>query len=661
MVDEALIAVLTTKLTATLPDAQEVETRLRQLFAYTDEPHRFSEAEVEALIDAIDHLKILDPACGSGAFPMGILHKLVFVLGKLDPGNRRWKARQMEKAAEIPDPQLREQVLAEIEQAFEANELDYGRKLYLIENCIYGVDIQPIAVQIAKLRFFISLVVDQRVDPKADNLGIRALPNLETKFVAANTLIGIDRPKQGYLRDEMIDELERQLVRVREAHFTAKTPATKRKYREQDARLRGEIAELLKHDGWDDKTAKILAAWDPYDQNSSADFFDPEWMFGIRDGFDIVIGNPPYGFRDVLSAEQKAYFRKKEGISFPSGDIAELFVIKSLDGLVKSGGALTYLVPKKTLYGESWQNVRKLWLANSLYFLMDASQAFENVLLEQIAFGLSKTKQQQEVAVGALDNSAHVVRVYGRFALADIFTGNMQNAQIYRGLYPKPLLEKIKKHSIEDTSPFIRAEIGISNITQYLTFEADGNYPCVKGIDIVRYGLKPTPRYLKGSIAKRYIKSYTQEEKLLAQEIIAHIQNPRPHIQITMFLDDQKRLFNDTCVEIKCDKRLNFKFVMGYFHSRFTNWYAYNFVYNRAVRTMHFINYYITQIPLPKAAIEDHSSQQPIITLVDKILAAKRADPNTDTSAWEREIDECVYRLYGLTPEEIKIVEEDAR
>lgn len=281
MVDEALIAVLATKLKTAVPDAPDVEARLRQLFAYTEEPHRFSEPEVEALIHAIDHLKILDPACGSGAFPMGILHKLVFVLGKLDPGNLHWKARQIQKAAEIPDPQVRERVIVDIEQAFTTNELDYGRKLYLIENCIYGVDIQPIAVQIAKLRFFISLVVDQRVNPQAENLGIRALPNLETKFVAANTLIGLDRPKQLAIRNPKIDELERELARVREAHFTARTPATKRKYRERDAALRAEIAELLKHDGWGSATAKMLAAWDPYDQNASAGFFDAEWMSGI--------------------------------------------------------------------------------------------------------------------------------------------------------------------------------------------------------------------------------------------------------------------------------------------------------------------------------------------------------------------------------------------
>lgn len=655
MVDEALIAYFQTRLHNA--DPEQTKKRLRHLLAYNDEPHQFKPDEVDTLIAAIDNLKALDPACGSGAFPMGLLHKLVFILGKLDPHNVRWKQQQIAKVSEIPDATVREKALADIEQAFAANELDYGRKLYLIENCIYGVDIQPIAVQIAKMRCFISLIVDQKVDDAKPNRGILSLPNLETKFVAANTLIGIERPAQQMLRNSRIDAKEAELHRIRERHFTARTPETKAKLRELDAKIRAEISDLLRADGFPREATEKLAAWDPYDQNASADFFDPEWMFGIRDGFDIVIGNPPYGFRDTLTAEQKNHFRKKEGIDFPSGDIAELFAIKTLLQFAKPNGALSYLVPKKTLYGESWQNVRKLWLENSLRFLLDASQAFENVLLEQIAFGLIKSRQQNKIAVGALDRRTQEIHVFGKFDVCDIFTRDLRNAQIYRGFYPKPLLAKIRQYGIEDASPYIRVEIGISNITSDMTFDAKGNYPCVKGVDIVRYGLKPKVRYLKGAIAKRCVDLYPQREKILAQEIIAHIENPRPHILITMFLDTEKRLFNDTCVEVKCDKRLNPKFVMGYFHSEFANWYAYNFVYNRAIRTMHFINYYATQIPLPKAALDDPSQQAPIIKLVDKILAAKRANPNADVSALEREIDRHVYRLYGLTEEEIRIVE----
>ena len=240
---------------------------------------------------------------------MGILHKLVFILGKLDPRNEKWKERQiarvrdtMATAEKIEDATARERAVRELEQqiagideAFEHNELDYGRKLYLIENCIYGVDIQPIAIQIAKMRFFISLIVDQKIDDTQPNRGVRPLPNLETKFVAANTLIGVNRPGQQLLRNRDIDAKEAELRRVRERYFVARTPKQKAKCRDDDARLRDEIAELLKGDGWDTETARKLASWDPYDQNASADFFDAEWMFGIGHDFDVSIGNPPYG------------------------------------------------------------------------------------------------------------------------------------------------------------------------------------------------------------------------------------------------------------------------------------------------------------------------------------------------------------------------------
>ena len=89
------------------------------------------------------------------------------------------------------------------------------------------------------------------------------------------------------------DRQQRESVGARsvERHFTARTPRTKERYRKQDADLRAEISALLQQDGFPSETTEKIAGWDPYDQNAAADFFDPEWMFGITDGFDVVIGN----------------------------------------------------------------------------------------------------------------------------------------------------------------------------------------------------------------------------------------------------------------------------------------------------------------------------------------------------------------------------------
>ncbi len=669
MVDESLVAYLSEH----LPDN---ESRLRHLLSYTDEPHKFSPSEAKEIIAAINNIKILDPACGSGAFPMGMLHKLVHILHKLDADNKEWHEIQYQKAIaeteeafRIGNKEEREQRLKEINDVFDQNinEPDYARKLYLIENCIYGVDIQPIAVQISKLRFFISLVIDQKVDRSKQNYGILSLPNLETKFAAANTLIGLEKPKQLALKNLQVEALEKKLWQIRHKYFEAKTRKEKLEYQKKDRELRKQLSEILQHDGWDKKTASKIVQFDPYDQNISADWFDPEWMFGIKNGeggFDIVIANPPYGFRGVLSAEEKRFFRKTMRIEFPTGDIAELFIVISLSKLVRQNGELTFIIPKKSLYGESWSNVRRVWLENDLRFLMDASQAFENVLLEQNAFSIQKRERSNRgIAVGALDQNACDVHVFGKFPLPDIFTPDLRNAQIYRGLYPSSLLKKIAENALPNTSSLVKAEIGISNITQHLTFESKGNYPCVKGIDIVRYGLKVPTRYLNGKIASQYLDSY-QDEKIIGQEIVAHIQNPTPHILIMLFYDDKHRLFNDTCVEIKVlGKKLHKKFLLGYLQSEFCNWYAYNFIYNRAVRTMHFINYYVTQLPIHRCATKEEE-QKPIIALVDKILAITKDDDYLQNPAkqakvkeYEGQIDQMVYKLYDLTPEEIAIVE----
>ncbi len=197
MVDESLLAFFQSYLLRIMPETQQLEPRLRALLSYHSDPPIFTEEETECLIEAIDQIRVLDPACGSGAFPMGMLNKLVYLLSQLDPSNERWKKIQFDKAiAAIENvstknnEQAKKERIKEIENAFDWRvDSDYGRKLYLIRNSIFGVDIQPMAVHIAKLRFFISLIVEQKKDgaKAADNFGILPLPNLETKFVSANS------------------------------------------------------------------------------------------------------------------------------------------------------------------------------------------------------------------------------------------------------------------------------------------------------------------------------------------------------------------------------------------------------------------------------------------------------------------------------------------
>jgi len=144
------------------------------------------------------------------------------LLSKLDPHNEKWKLQQIQALDYITDPTLKNELREKIENNFRRNELDYGRKLYLIQNCIYGVDIQPIAIHIAKLRFFISLLVDEKVSPNIDdNFGIEPLPNLETKLGGSNTLIGLQKSGHYNINNDKTEPVEEELFQIRKQHFTA--------------------------------------------------------------------------------------------------------------------------------------------------------------------------------------------------------------------------------------------------------------------------------------------------------------------------------------------------------------------------------------------------------------------------------------------------------
>ena len=311
MVDESLIAYLGNN------------DFVRSLFS---SDFSFDEAEAEEYkrtAERLKRVKILDPACGSGAFPMGLLNRIVEILERISP-----------------------------------DENVYDLKLSVIENCLYGSDIQSIAAQITKLRFFISLICDCEKDASKPNFGIPTLPNLETKFVSANTLIAKKkRDLQGNLFENLeIEQTKRKLAEIRHKHFSAKSASTKYRLRKEDEELRGKLINLLSDDnGFAQDDAKQLAKWNPYDQNDTSSFFDSEWMFGVADGFDIVIGNPPYIQLQNNSGELAKLYEDCGYSTFArTGDIYCLFYERGWQ-LLKEGGYLCYITSNKWMragYGD---------------------------------------------------------------------------------------------------------------------------------------------------------------------------------------------------------------------------------------------------------------------------------------------------------------------
>ncbi|MHB1336018.1 MAG: Eco57I restriction-modification methylase domain-containing protein [Candidatus Humimicrobiaceae bacterium] len=546
-------------------------------------------------------IKVCDPAVGSAAFLVGMMGEIVRVRNVLSNF--------------IKDP------IRTI----------YNFKRDCIENSLYGVDIDPGAVEIAKLRLWLSLVVDED-----DIKKIKPLPNLDYKIVSGNSLMVVEKNLFNQELFSQLEELKRNL-------FREINPNKKQEYKNQINNLINQIT----------------------DGNKEFDFeiYFSE-VFHDNSGFDIVIANPPYGFRNVLSKDEKEYFRKIRKIEFSSGDISELFVYYCFDKLVRNNGTLTFIIPKKSLYGESWKKLRIFWINNQLLFLMDASKAFEQVLLEQQSFSLKKKQNNNDmIYVGALDNRTEKIEFFGSFQIKDIFSNNLENVQIYKGQYDN-LINKIEDNKLQFSEAILSAEIGISNITQFLTFEKNKNYPCVKGIDISNYCLKKNERFLKSEKVKNFISLYNNN-KIIAQKIIAHIENPYPHIKIIACYDQDKRLINDTCVWIKpLDNRLLEKFVLAYIQSTFCNWYCYNIIYNKAIRTMDFIDYYVKQIPFPNKIFSKLELQGSVISLVDKIISITESIDYFENQGkqklideYKRQIDNLIYKMWDFGIDDINIVE----
>ena len=391
MVDESLVA----HLKRTVGD--ELEPEYRKLISYVDDDIQLTNEQKIQVMESIYHCKVLDPACGSGAFPVGMLQQMVHILSQLDPTNEQWKEMMLNRAISetseayrtATDEERREMV-ADIERNFDKgiNRPDYARKLYLIENCIYGVDIQPIAIQISKLRFFISLVVDQKTtnDP-VNNFGIRPLPNLEAKFVAANSLIPLAKTSNNLGRTPDIIELENKLKEANQKIFSADKYSKKTYWKNRLAELRTRLAEKLASDGFLTSGAvNQIASWNMFDQNSAASFFDADWMFGIKDGFDIVIANPPYIDSETMTLLGQTDLRKfiVDTYKFVKGNW-DIYMAFLEMGLAHSKNCMTYITPDKWLSKPFGSKFREKCMIPRLHkILHTGNRTFDSATVDAI-------------------------------------------------------------------------------------------------------------------------------------------------------------------------------------------------------------------------------------------------------------------------------------
>ncbi len=356
------------------------------------------------VVESLDEIKIIDPACGSGAFPMGMLHKMVSILGSIDPDNNLWIDIQLEK---LP-VEMREQMRKDLNR----HELNYARKLGIIRNSIYGIDIQPLAVMITKLRFFISLLIEQDIDldDAEHNYHIAPLPNLETKIICANSLKDSAEQldlfkeqaiqelidiKEEYYQNQSLTEADKEIL------LTKITDTLHSVYPDFARQITGK--KLPDAASEELRNKKYINEWFKH-ANLSAPFFSMKIFFPELQGsgFDIVIGNPPYG-GDKIPDDVKNNLNL--GSKDPYGAfIARFLTAGNKQSPLKHRGILTYIVSDTFMTIKSHKPLRKQMMDNYIHKMIrvhpDTFKATVNtaiILCERNVFPKNKDGHSERV------------------------------------------------------------------------------------------------------------------------------------------------------------------------------------------------------------------------------------------------------------------------
>ena len=641
---------------------------LKQSIRAFVEQHELPE-ELEPYRDVLDtalrEVKICDPAIGSGAFPMGLLNEL-------------WRCREA------------------IEEVSSRADL----KKQIIENNIYGVDVERGAIDIARLRFWLSIVVDaDKPEP---------LPNFDYKFMQGNSLIesfdghdlshimDVSSPlergaakrrgmsKAGWVENQTgieftVQETKHNLQLMLKQYFSLTDHREKAKMREQ---INTSVKNYIVQQGIGTAAEVKLKHLDP---SANQDFFLwHTWFKDIFDngGFDIVIGNPPYINVENLDERTKDYLFTNYSTCQGRTDIYIGFIEKSI-ALMNCKGVTSFIIPYSYTnqnYGELSR--RMITEKYSIEEIVDTSNyyVFDNAVVKNIIIRFGKCEGDYTLIRIADNKECFEQANFGDRILPTKTFLQLKNCRIETKPFENimGIKENIEKASIRLGKIYLVA-YGVRVNNKY-----DKNKP-------KNYYIHDTPRaqykkFTEGKCIDRY--TFTQygwlnycpnehynsmfpelfeNEKLMFINVVS---------KGLRFAYDNEGYYNShtvvNCVNISkltkvthqtakkaikegnvnLAKNYSTKYVLGLINSKLMNWYFLQF----QSEGLHCYPDDAKQFPIAKATPEQ---QQPIIDLVDKILEKKRDFPNANTSVLEQKIDKLIYQLYNLTPEEIAIIEQN--
>lgn len=672
--------------------------------------------------DIINSLKICDPAVGSGHFLVSALNEIIALKSQLKILQDKEGKRIKEYEIEVENDELiikdEDGELYTYKPKFSLThslqETLFQEKKKIIENCLFGVDININSVNICRLRLWIELLknayyktstLTPNPSPKGrgENRTLETLPNIDINIKCGNSLISrfdlqsdlklalkkhkltIEDYQQAIKtyhnpkNKQEKQEIEKLIKQIKDNFTTVMTgnDPLQQELRKKESELyslqnqQSLFAESAKEKKAREKKEKDLEKQINFliqaiedKQNNAIYRHGFEWRFEFPEvlnkngdfiGFDIVIGNPPYGVK--LSSQEKNIIFYNNEINDISWNTAYIFI--GLANLIsKKDGYIYYIIPKGIAYVPNLQNVRK-FLADKFIsqFLVDTSEVFtqSGVQLETIILGLKNkiSNYQYKLKTGyVIDQKFILNEIDSDIVMSEFKIGIWLNQNNYS------IINKIQNQSIELGKIYeSKRGIGINKFVKNKK-ENDNDVLIIGGKFIEKY-------YYSGqSFAslekiKEKDKWVNQFPKIILQEIVGRYGKPIfgnfRKIKLNANIDYDGIYTLDTVVNLfKKDNSYSEEYILGLLNSKLISWYFHIYMSCFSQLTLHSGNEQSRNIPIKKVSEKE---EKLFIKLVREILEEKRKNPLADTSKLEREIDLLVYQLYGLTEEEIKIIE----
>jgi tRNA1(Val) A37 N6-methylase TrmN6 len=615
MCEQSLIEYLKTKVSDALDRDRRIEELVRMpeaIFRDQDQNKRrdwkpYREAIIKALEGSKTEspLTILDPAVGSGAFPMGMLHLLVKVYSRLDP--------KFEKDIS-------------------------GLKRDILSRSLYGVDIEQTAIEITRLRAWLSIIVDIPEDKK-----VEPLPNLEFKFVCANTLIPLDDTEQAtFFTDH---DLKDKLITIRDEYFKTSSKAKKEKLQKDYLKLTQNVSLF------DNKKTQQLKSYKPFDISSSSEFYDPELMHGVQ-AFNVVIGNPPYVSVKKITVQNKKKFTKLFETGKGRFNLFTLFLEKG-QKLIKKKGLLTFILPEGLFSNHEYRHIRSYLVSKTtiLSICLFSKRVFEAAVdTAIISFKNTKENRLLSISKDLIETGVYLKQSELDFSPNYLFP-------VMVGGDNKSIITKLNKCPNKFVD-YLEVQQGIiySGKPKSEVFAnekvSDQYKKILDGRDITKYQLnwdiKKENRYIKYS---KDLHRSREERIFLADPKIVL---PRRSTKLICTIDDEQYyLLNTAYIILPLKNDVDLYYILGILNSRLIDFYYQNLFFGWQI-TIPSLN----SLPI---ILGDSYQQNDIIKIVKRISILKKQNKDADIKNLESQIDQLVYKLYDLTPEERKIVEESMK